>query len=301
MENISIKRLQKELFQINNSDINYIYALPEENNLFKWYYLLIGNSPPYVNGYYLGILIFPNEYPMKPPSIKMITPNGRFEINTRICLSMSDFHPETWNPSWTIESILKALYSFMLEDTLSTGTIESSENERMKFAKESYEYNQRFEIFNVLLNFKKDKNYSNSTSENLIINSDDKICRYCLSNEGELISPCQCKGTNKWVHLDCLKKWQKTSLLSQSTHPKYQTHIEKICNVCKTEFNFKTVSRNELMIEYNSNEILDLIKRTSLIISSEKSSKYNLDLIEKYPNIKESLLNWTEANYLRID
>ena len=53
MENISIKRLQKELFQINNSDINYIYALPEENNLFKWYYLLIGNDPPYNNGYYL--------------------------------------------------------------------------------------------------------------------------------------------------------------------------------------------------------------------------------------------------------
>ena len=28
----------------------------------------------------------------------MITPNGRFAVNTRLCVSMSDFHPETWNP-----------------------------------------------------------------------------------------------------------------------------------------------------------------------------------------------------------
>lgn len=28
-------------------------------------------------------------------------PNGRFETNKKICLSMSDYHPETWQPSWS--------------------------------------------------------------------------------------------------------------------------------------------------------------------------------------------------------
>lgn len=44
----------------------------------------------------------------------MITPNGRFQSNTRLCLSMSDFHPDTWNPAWSVESILKGLLSFMV-------------------------------------------------------------------------------------------------------------------------------------------------------------------------------------------
>ena len=72
--------------------------MPLEANIFIWNYILIGNQPPYMNGYYHGTLTFPSEYPMKPPSIKMITPNGRFETNTPICMSMSDFHPESWNP-----------------------------------------------------------------------------------------------------------------------------------------------------------------------------------------------------------
>jgi ubiquitin-protein ligase len=27
---------------------------------------------------------------------------------------MSDFHPETWNPTWSVESILRGLLSFMV-------------------------------------------------------------------------------------------------------------------------------------------------------------------------------------------
>ena len=40
-------------------------------------------------------------------------PSGRFETNTRICLSMSDFHAEMWNPGWNVETILIGLLSFM--------------------------------------------------------------------------------------------------------------------------------------------------------------------------------------------
>lgn len=36
-----------------------------------------------LGGYYHGKLIFPREFPFKPPSIYMITPNGRFKCNTR--------------------------------------------------------------------------------------------------------------------------------------------------------------------------------------------------------------------------
>ena len=44
----------------------------------------------------------------------MMTPNGRFQTNTRLCLSISDFHPDTWNPAWSVATILTGLLSFMV-------------------------------------------------------------------------------------------------------------------------------------------------------------------------------------------
>ena len=66
------------------------------------------------------------EYPFKPPAIMMLTPNGRFVTNTRICMSMSDYHPETWNPLWSVASILTGLLSFMLEDTVTAGYMQTT-------------------------------------------------------------------------------------------------------------------------------------------------------------------------------
>ena len=49
-------------------------------------------------------------------SLISLRPSGRFETNTRLCLSMSDYHPESWNPSWSVETLLVGLQSFMYEE-----------------------------------------------------------------------------------------------------------------------------------------------------------------------------------------
>jgi len=41
-----------------------------------------------------------------------VQPNGRFEVNTKICLSISAYHPEHWQPSWSIRTALVALAAF---------------------------------------------------------------------------------------------------------------------------------------------------------------------------------------------
>ena len=64
-------------------------------------------------GIYHGRIILPAEYPFKPPSFTLLTPNGRFELNTKICLSISSHHPEHWQPSWSIRTALTALIAFM--------------------------------------------------------------------------------------------------------------------------------------------------------------------------------------------
>lgn len=42
----------------------------------------------------------------------------RFKTNTRLCLSISDFHPDTWNPAWSVSTILTGLLSFMVSNCL---------------------------------------------------------------------------------------------------------------------------------------------------------------------------------------
>mmetsp|Transcript_31505 Transcript_31505/g.31214 ORF Transcript_31505/g.31214 Transcript_31505/m.31214 type:complete len:91 (+) Transcript_31505:323-595(+) len=40
---------------------------------------------------------------------------------------------------------------------------------------------------------------------------EDSVCRICLcgfiDTENPLISPCVCKGTMKYIHIQCLQKW----------------------------------------------------------------------------------------------
>ncbi|KAK6915200.1 Zinc finger, RING-CH-type [Dillenia turbinata] len=44
-----------------------------------------------------------------------------------------------------------------------------------------------------------------------LVNSDQPQCRICLDNGGEdLIAPCHCKGTQKYVHRSCLDSWRST-------------------------------------------------------------------------------------------
>lgn len=137
-------RLRKELIKLQKEPPPDIIAEPDESNILKWYYGIRGpSSTPFEGGTYLGKLVFPPEYPMKPPSIYMMTPSGRFQINTKLCMSMSDFHPESWNPMWSISSIIQGVQSFMASSELTTGGIKSPESERKKLAGFSMAYNNK--------------------------------------------------------------------------------------------------------------------------------------------------------------
>ena len=112
--------------------------------MLEWHFVIKGpKDTPYDGGRYHGKLVFPSDYPYKPPAIMMLTPNGRFATNTRLCLSMSDFHPETWVPAWSVASILNGVLSFMLEATPTVGSVEASEAERRRLALASHAWNRK--------------------------------------------------------------------------------------------------------------------------------------------------------------
>jgi ubiquitin-conjugating enzyme E2 J2 len=147
------RRLARELKSIQSNPMTEpnVYTTPLENNLLEWHYVIEGsNDTPYEGGFYWGKLIFPKQYPLKPPSVMMLTPNGRFKTGRRLCLSMSDYHPESWNPMWSVTTIITGLISFMVETAPTLGSIESSISQKKTFARHSLEFNVKDEKFKML-------------------------------------------------------------------------------------------------------------------------------------------------------
>lgn len=73
-----------------------------------------------------------------------------FQTNTRLCLSISDYHPDTWNPAWTVSTIITGLMSFMNDNQPTLGSLVSSESERKLLARKSRQFNLKDKTFCVL-------------------------------------------------------------------------------------------------------------------------------------------------------
>lgn len=69
-----------------------------------------------------------------------------------------------------------------------------------------------------------------------------RICRICLVEEGaadddgrdELIAPCNCKGTQRWIHRRCLNHWR---VLGARSNPQNLTH----CRECGFQFRLQKI------------------------------------------------------------
>ncbi|KAK4838864.1 hypothetical protein QYF36_017114 [Acer negundo] len=150
-EKACVKRLQKEYRALCKEPVSHVVARPSPSNILEWHYVLEGSQgTPFAGGYYYGKIKFPPEYPYKPPGITMITPNGRFMTQKKICLSMSDFHPESWNPMWSVSSILTGLLSFMMDNSPTTGSVNTSAAEKQRLAKASLAFNCKNPAFRKL-------------------------------------------------------------------------------------------------------------------------------------------------------
>ena len=84
---ICTKRLNGDLRLLAKEPLDNIETYPDEDNILIWYFLIKGpEDSPYNNGLYIGKILHNPEYPLKPPDFMMLTPNGRFSINKKICI-----------------------------------------------------------------------------------------------------------------------------------------------------------------------------------------------------------------------
>ncbi|BGP37707.1 hypothetical protein JCM10449v2_001624 [Rhodotorula kratochvilovae] len=131
-----VRRLLQEAQELEADDCADYAAQPLEDDIFQWHFTLRGaHGSDYNGGVYHGKLVLPSDYPFKPPEVYMLTPSGRFEVNKKICLSISSFHPETWQPSWGIRTALLAIMAFFeTEPKGAVGSLDAPPAERRRLA-----------------------------------------------------------------------------------------------------------------------------------------------------------------------
>merc|ERR1719172_344024 len=112
----SVKRILREVRELaQNADLAIFAASPLEDNLFEWLFAVSG-----------------------PPAFAFLTPNGRFETGVRVCLSISQHHPEEWQPSWGVRTALTALQAFPpTPGRGAVGSLDLKPEERRKLAARS--------------------------------------------------------------------------------------------------------------------------------------------------------------------
>jgi hypothetical protein len=82
-----------------------------------------------------------------------------------------------------------------------------------------------------------------------------KECRCCkeTNDDQNMISPCNCSGSLKYIHRTCLKQWIETS-------GNFRT-----CNVCRTEYNGQIVIKGNSFLQFVTQGIA-FLKRFLLVL-----------------------------------
>jgi ubiquitin-conjugating enzyme E2 D/E len=112
---MSLKRLQKEVTEMQKDTPTNCSAGPNNNDLFNWEATIIGpTETPYEGGIFKLKILFPADYPFKPPKITFETRIYHPNINANggICL---DILKDQWSPALNITKVLLSICSLLDE------------------------------------------------------------------------------------------------------------------------------------------------------------------------------------------
>ena len=112
---MALKRIQKELIELENDPLSNCSAGPINDDLFHWSATISGpEDSPYSEGIFFLNINFPADYPFKPPKIKFETRIYHCNIssNGAICL---DILKDNWSPALTITKVLLSISSLLTD------------------------------------------------------------------------------------------------------------------------------------------------------------------------------------------
>ncbi len=147
---ITVKRINGEIKQFMKNQPDNIRIFPNPDNILEIYFLIKGNKDSsYKDGEYLCKLVHNPQYPLKAPDYYVMTPNGRFEVNRKICLTNSAYHQNDWAPAaWNLLTLLNGFHSIwhsnVREDKIGISHIKNTpEDQIIQLASQSMEFNSK--------------------------------------------------------------------------------------------------------------------------------------------------------------
>tara|TARA_B110000977_G_C11083432_1_gene493691 strand:+ start:2724 stop:3206 length:483 start_codon:yes stop_codon:yes gene_type:complete len=149
MNRVTLKRINAEIRMFLKNQHKNIKIYHNSDNILQIYFKFKGVvESDYHDGEYICRIDHNPEYPVKAPDLVFLTPNGRFQINKKICLTNTSYHQETWAPAgWNLESFIQAFisvfYSDSKTDRIGIGHIKVKDKEKtIRFANQSNDYNK---------------------------------------------------------------------------------------------------------------------------------------------------------------
>jgi len=112
---MALKRINKELQDLQKDPPPNCSAGPAGDDLFKWHATIMGPADsPYAGGLFFLTITFPNDYPFKPPRVQFTTKIYHCNINDKggICL---DILKDNWSPALTLQKVLLSICSLLTD------------------------------------------------------------------------------------------------------------------------------------------------------------------------------------------
>jgi ubiquitin-conjugating enzyme E2 A len=138
---MAVRRLQQDFRQLLKNKVEGIDASPSQDNFFVWNAIICGpEESVYESGAFQLQLLFPDDYPLRPPQVRFITkvfhPNVWWEDGL-ICV---DILKDGWAPSYDVLAILHSIRLLLIDpNPLSPANLEAA----LLFRDNRAEYNRR--------------------------------------------------------------------------------------------------------------------------------------------------------------
>ena len=234
------RRLLNDLREIHKNPVENIFISLNDDKIDEWNILIIGvEDTPYEYGYFFFRMTYPQQYPLEPPKlILMTTEYGRTRFNPnlysngKVCLSIIN----TWSgPKWTSvmtpKSVLLSLQSLMCKEPLYN---EPGFDSKPKY--DSIRYNMivehdKFRVaINKMLKYPIYPEFLEIMIENLKKNYDKIIgkLKYNITNSPKLLQ--------KYGKKDKNGKYYLNLCYCSETNAVYLDYIDLISNFEKIKF-----------------------------------------------------------------
>merc|ERR1712179_161249 len=142
------RRLQKELGDLRKSAAKSFRDIQvDESNMLVWQGLLVPDNAPYNKGAFLIDIVFPAEYPFKPPKVsfrtKIYHPN--IDEKGQVCLPIVS--AENWKPATKTDQVIQALVNLVNdpepEHPLRADLAEEFTKDKKKFFKNAEDFTKK--------------------------------------------------------------------------------------------------------------------------------------------------------------